>query len=67
MTDLVRAHLALERCKVAIAQIQSAKSEIMVVAAYQDRMSESSSEALLQARRMYSDIEAEIKRIARSP
>ncbi len=65
MTDLVRAHLALERVKVAIAQLQSARSEISVVAGEQRAAVSHADAALLEARRTYADIEAVIRYLAR--
>lgn len=64
--DYVRANLALERVKLAIGQLQSARSELSVAAGEQRAGVARADEALLAARKLYADIEAVIRAVARA-
>ena len=66
LQDYVRAHQALERVKLSIAQLQSARSELSVIAGDQCHGVARADEALLASRKLYADIEVVIRQLARA-
>lgn len=65
--EYARAAVALERIKMAIAQLQVARTEISVTAGPQRAAVGHADEALLAARRCYSDVEVVIRQLGRMP
>lgn len=64
--EYARATVSLERVKLAIAQLQIARSEISVTAGEQRAAVRMIDGALLEARRAYADIEIVIRQLGRA-